>query len=181
MRDIDELTPIIEEQLERMREDIYNANRAGEDELRIALRKWNWTEESVEPVIGLPARILVVGQSQVKEAALARAATENGFAAENIDFRLGYKENYRFSTLEFSDTYSDVLFGPLPHSQEGKGASSSIITQMESAPARWPNPIKLSANGALKITKDSFIQGLKKTHAFRQIVDADNNSNERTS
>lgn len=171
MRDIDELTPIIEEQFERMREDIYNANRMGEDELREALRKWNWTEESTEQGVGLPGRILVVGQSQVKEAELVRAALDCGFPAEDIDFVLGYKASYRFSTLEFSDTYSDVLFGPLPHSQDGKGSSSSIITQMEAAPDRWPNPVRLTANRALKITKESFTQALKETRAYKQMTD----------
>lgn len=168
MNDVEEIMPIIGQLSEQMRIEILFANRQSKEELNHALSKWNWGGERKDYLHRRP-RILVVGNSQLKGYALNDVVVSLGLNPEDVDYYLGYKSKYRFSTLKDNDTYSDVLFGPLPHNQDGKGRSSSIITEMESKPSRWPNAVRLMVNGELKITKESFKRGLLNSKAYESI------------
>lgn len=166
MRDADEIVAIHEELSKAMLQDLLDANRTDEETFEATLEKWNWQKETQEKEYNISQRILVVGGSSVKLSVLEKVALDLGINPDIIDFELGYKTDYRFSTLKGNDNYSDVLFGPMPHSQDGKGSSSSIITEMENHPELWPNPIRLGISGSLKITKESFGQGLLKTKVY---------------
>ena len=55
-----------------------------------------------------------------------------GISKDRVELHLEYKPNgFNIDTLKYSLDYSLVLLGPMPHSMEGKGEYTSIITRME--------------------------------------------------
>ena len=88
-----------------------------------------------------------------------------------IEFELDYTKlhNYDFGNLRNSMTYSDVLVGPLPHKVEGIGSFSSFLAMVDSCPEEFPKVIRLEASNELKITKESFKNGLLNTRLFNDL------------
>ena len=63
----------------------------------------------------------------------------------------------KFSELEYSQRYSAVLFGPIPHKTKEMGDCSSIIAKMESGKYAYPHCRRITdAAKKLKITKSAF-------------------------
>ena len=66
-------------------------------------------------------------------------------------------------------TYSDVLVGPLPHRVEGIDGYSSFLAMVEANPEDFPKIIRLESANELKITKESFKNGLLNTRLFNDL------------
>ena len=115
-----------------------------------------------------PTRILVLGDSAVKEPKLRSIAKRRGFDPSDFDFALGYNElkHYNFGKLRDSFTYLAVMVGPMPHSTPGKRDASSAIAEMTSHPESYPPIIELRDSSGLKITNNSFARGLEKLAAI---------------
>lgn len=107
-------------------------------------------------------KIIVFGDSQTSEKILLGIAKNLGIDKNKIEFYLNYQDitNYDFRKLQWSMTYSLIMFGPVPHSCVGKGNNSSIINAIETSEA-YPPVIRLGT-GELKITKSSFKTQLSK-------------------
>lgn len=114
-------------------------------------------------------RILIVGDSMIKKDKIASIARSIGIDEKRIDYLLDYEsiKSFRFSNLQYSYKYSDVIFGPMPHSVVDKGSFSSIISRMENEDG-WPNPIRSSANDSLKFTQNSITNALMETEFFKK-------------
>lgn len=110
----------------------------------------------------VPTKVVVIGDSAVKEDKLRSIARKHGIAGKDIEFALGYEriKHYQFSKLRDSLVYRAVLVGPMPHSTSGKGDASSAITEMEHHPDIYPQVIRLLDASGLKITKNSFASAL---------------------
>lgn len=117
------------------------------------------------------SKILVVGDSRVNKNDLIGIAKKIGIRENRLEFELDYNRlhNYDFSNLKNSMTYSDVLVGPLPHKVEGIEGFSSFLSMVDDSPEDFPKVIKLEASNELKITKESFKNGLLNTRLFNDL------------
>ena len=101
-------------------------------------------------------KIVVLGESEVKQDLLEIVGKKLGIDKRRFDFYLGYEEAAKFDSriIQWNPNYSLILVGPLPHSGVSKGDYSSIIAAMENEDG-YPPLVRLGAN-SLKITKSSF-------------------------
>ena len=111
-------------------------------------------------------KIVVIGESQIKENVLESIGKNFGFDKNRFEFWLDYdalktpKYRDKLKNMQYSPKYAVILFGPVPHSGHGKGNSRSIITEIEHTPG-YPTVRKLESNGQLKITKSNFKETLQ--------------------
>lgn len=117
------------------------------------------------------SKILVVGDSRVNKNDLIGIAKSIGIRENRLEFELDYTRlhNYDFGNLRNSMTYSDVLVGPLPHRVEGIDGYSSFLAMVEANPEDFPKIIRLESANELKITKESFKNGLLNTRLFNDL------------
>jgi len=101
-------------------------------------------------------KILIVGDTKIKDNKIYGCLKEYGILKERIELQIGYDnaKNYSFRSIQYNPNYRLILFGPVPHSGEGKKEKSSIITQMESTDG-YPKVVRLADEHGLKITKTS--------------------------
>lgn len=169
MRGYEELMVMIEDIHKKMYSEILDANRSGdEDEFNKVLKKWNYNFGE-EDNYGDVARqkILVIGKSEVEQKYLERIVENLNMDAEQFDFKLGYEQNFDFSALKNSTTFSDVIVGAMGHKQKGGGDSNSAISELELNPDKYPHVVKcLTSAGKLKITKQSFQNAILNTNAY---------------
>lgn len=114
-----------------------------------------------------PTRIVVIGDSMVKESKLRSIARRRHFDPDKFEFVLGYNElkHYDFGKLRDTFTYRAVLTGPMPHSTPGRRDASSAIAEMEAHPESYPPVIQLRDSNGLKITNNSFAVALDELKA----------------
>lgn len=167
-----ELEDLQQAMMERMEESllpaISRANRTGElDELLCLLGMDDLAGDEGE-VDMRPTRIVVLGDSMVKESKLRSLARKHGFDPNLFDFALGYDQlrHYDFAKLRGTFTYRAVLVGPMPHSTPGKRNASSAIAEMQSHPEIYPPVVELRDSSGLKITNNSFAKGLNELSAI---------------
>ena len=106
-------------------------------------------------------KIIVIGQSEVKQDVLLAVAKKQGIDKSRIELYLDYEDakTFNFKKMQWQPSYSLVIVGPMPHSALGKGDYSSVIAAMEQEDG-YPPVIRLG-NGTLKITKSGFRDKLK--------------------
>ena len=154
MLDIDKL----EELLEKIRVKVLQANAFGE--LEDLLKQWGF-EEFLQPdsvyETDKKGKIVVIGDSAVKESKLLGVIKELGLNPDRFEFCLDYNkaETYSYNKFKYNPNYRVVVFGPVPHSSTGKHYSSSVIAEMQSHEG-YPRVEVLNANNAVKITKSNF-------------------------
>lgn len=107
-------------------------------------------------------KIVVVGGSEVTEKVLLGIAKDLGLNKDRFEFCLDYEtvKKYNFHKMQYAPQYRVIMFGPIPHSGEDKGSSSSIITEIENNGA-YPRSERLISGGILKITKTNFREKLE--------------------
>lgn len=138
------------------------ANRLGELEgLLVMLGMSELVGEGGAPDLR-PKRVLVLGESTVKEPKLRSIVSRNGGDPSLFDFELGYErvKHFDFARLRHSDRYRAVLVGPMPHSTPGKRDASSAVAEMRARPEIYPPVIELRDSTGLKITNNSFARAL---------------------
>lgn len=153
----------LDELMDEIRIRVLRANREGNlDQLLSALGMHSLIEE--QPQIGSrDGKIVVLGASDVDEAHLLLTAGKIGVDKSRFEFCLDYDtiQKYNFRKLQYSDKYRLILVGPMPHSTSGKAESGSAIAEMEKHPEMYPRIVRMSAGGALKITKSGFKEVLE--------------------
>lgn len=166
-----ELEDLQQAMMERMEESllpaISRANRTGELGNLLRLLGMDDLAGDGGTVDMHPARILVMGDSMVKESKLRSLARKHGFDPNLFDFALGYDQlkHYDFAKLRGTFTYRAILVGPMPHSTPGKRDASSAIAEMQSHPETYPPVVELRDSTGLKITNNSFARGLNELSA----------------
>ncbi|HOI25294.1 MAG TPA: hypothetical protein PK581_06845 [Caldisericia bacterium] len=98
--------------------------------------------------------ILVFGDSSIKGCEIMGVMKDLGISKDRIELHLSYEEikSFQFKKIQYNPKYRLILFGPVPHSGEGKQEKSSIISQLESDDG-YPKIIRLTDGHGLKITK----------------------------
>ena len=152
-----ELEELIRDNLEeRLEEILIKLNQKGqlEDLLRLLGMSELLGVESEE--ISRDGKIIVIGQSEVEREKLAAVAKKIGIEKDRFEFYLNYEDakTFDFKKTQWSDKYSYILVGQMPHSGYSKGDYSSVITALEREDG-YPPVVRMGTNG-LKITKSSF-------------------------
>ena len=159
MLGINELNDLLEEIQHR----VIEANRKGT--LEELLEAWGMKDlvhsEAPKFESYKTGKIVVIGQSEVKEEMLKQIANKAGIDKNRFEFCLDYEQtkSYNYRKLQYEPLYRVVLVGPTPHKTEGTGESSSVIAEMENGEG-YPRVIRLMAGEKLKITKTNFKNAL---------------------
>ena len=165
-----DLIELSEKIYQKVLREVTEAN--SENKINEILIKYGLEDEIEYPYYDINnGRILVVGDSRVSKNDLIGIAKQYGIKESRIDFQLDYTRlhNYDFGNLRNSFTYSDVLVGPLPHKVEGIDGFSSFLTMVESNPEEFPMVTRLESSNELKITKESFKNGLLNTRLYKDL------------
>lgn len=107
-------------------------------------------------------KILIVGQSMIKENQVYGCMKNLGIEKDRVEMYLDYNEakTISFENTLYNPNYRLILFGPMPHSGKSKKDKSSIITQIESGDG-YPKVIRLTDSHGLKITKTSLKEAVE--------------------
>ena len=147
---------------ERLTEIISRLNRT--DKLNTWLELMGLTN-LLEPEISYnaykTAKIVVIGESHLKEKILTGISKALGIDTNRFEFCLDYTEakSFNFEKLRYNSNYSLLLVGAMPHKTSGTGDFSSAITRMEQDEG-FPPVIRMGSNN-LKISKSSFKAALE--------------------
>ena len=170
MLEIEDLEKLIDSIVDKVTEEITFANRCGEKELNKVLEKYGFstpTKESYSYIDLSTSKILVVGQMNLKAKDIIGMCKNLHIDPERLDYvSYDYATNYDFAKLKYSNRYSDVIFGSVPHKGKGIGDNSSIITMIENNQEDYPKLIKAMDSNSLKFTKTSFKEALQNTRIY---------------
>lgn len=169
MNNID-LTELSEKIYQKIIKEVVEANQT--NSINELLKKYGLDDEMEYSYYDINnSKILVIGNSRVSKDDLTAIAKKYGIREDRLEFELEYTRlhNYNFGNLKNSMAYSDVLVGPLPHKVEGIDGFSSFLAMVESCPEEFPKVIKLEASNELKITKESFKNGLLETRLYNDL------------
>lgn len=101
-------------------------------------------------------KIIVVGESEVTKQCLLAIGKECGISKDRFEFCLSYDEakRFNFKKTQYSDKYSLIMVGPMPHSSYGSGDFSSALSALRNTDG-YPPVVSLGFQ-SLKITKTNF-------------------------
>ncbi len=153
-----EISAIVQDALnDRLEEILVKLNRSGQLEEFLSLIGMGELIGTADNISSnTNGIIIVVGQSEVEKEKLAAVAKNLGLEKSRFEFYLSYEDakTFNFKKTQWSDAYSVILVGPMPHSGFAKGDYSSVITALERQDG-YPPVVRVGTNG-LKITKTSF-------------------------
>ncbi len=135
------------------------------DEMDYVIEKYGVSLDDDFPVYPKTHKILVLGALAGKINDYKITAKKLGINPEQIEFVNDYSELKHFNTakLEYSNEYSDIIYGPNPHKQVGMGDTSSLLALLKKEPNKYPKVIEAVANSSLKLSINSFREALLKT------------------
>lgn len=173
MLDSQKLQFLIDEIYSKIVEEVTLANRTSQDELNKILDKYGFAEkkQSYQYCNVRSSKIIVFGRTEVKQNILDAIAKDLGIQPDRIDY-ISYDDttNYDISNLEYSNKYSDILVGPVPHKAKNMGDYSSMIESIEANTECFPPLIRVTdETGTLRISKTSFKTALLRTQLYREL------------
>lgn len=120
-------------------------------------------------------KILIIGDLAISKSVVYEIAKRYKINHKQLEF-VEYEKvsRYNFKILQGTTAFSDVLAGPMPHKNNGIGAYSSFLSNVEKNPELFPKVIKLESNtqgGNLKITKSALIDAFEKTRGYSDQID----------
>ncbi len=137
------------------------------------LEKYNivYEEFGTMPVDTRTMKILVFGVLSGKKSDYQLAVKKMGINPDHVHFVDNYHElqKYPVAKLKNSVEYSDILFGPVPHSQNSMGNTSSFLATIKQSPKEYPRLIEMVANSKLKITKTNFEHAIIRTRYYENV------------
>lgn len=148
------------------------------DEMDEVLDKYGVVLEEEErmPINTRTHRILVIGELAGSKKDYQMVAKKMDINPDNIEF-MDYEESKRLDArrLEYSNDYSDIIYGPTPHKINEMGDTSSLLALIENNPMKYPRLIRSKMNstdGRLKITISGFKDYLKRTFYYETLLEA---------
>ena len=160
-----ELDELLEKVYHQLVEEIIFANRT--NRLNQVLEKYGFNDapNEIDYIELTRAKILVVGDLQIKSNHLHAIMKDYDLDPDHMQF-VSYEDakTYPWESLKHSMTFTDVFIGPMPHKVLGIEHHASIISKIEADPHSYPRLHKLTAGHQLKITKNTFEQALKASY-----------------
>lgn len=183
-----EISQLIITVIEKVVNEINEANLHGNEDIKKILNKYDINEKDFErytrkkeihkinDMITNRNKILVIGDSRVKMKDLLGVIKDLRIDVDKVEFKLGYEKasGIDLETLRYSNKYTDILMGPIPHKVKGLDSSTYFISEIENNQEEYPNLIKLIDSNALKITKTSFKNGLLNSKLYKLLYSEDN-------
>ena len=122
------------------------------------------------PVNTRRMKILVLGELAGSLRDYQTVAKKCGISLDNMEF-ISYVESKRLNAarLQYSNEYSDIICGPIPHKIQGMGETSSLLALIENHPSEYPKLLKATSNNTLKISITGFRELLFKTRYFETL------------
>lgn len=116
-------------------------------------------------------KIIMFGDAKIKKHEIYGCLKEYGIDKSRIEMHLGYDElkRYPFKELRYDAKYRLILFGPVPHSVNGKEDNSSLITMIENTDG-YAKLIRLTDEHQLKFTKTSLKRAISHEIETRYLV-----------
>lgn len=170
---LSELSSIKARIISKVQKEIDMANK--NDELELILEKYGITlEEERLPINTRTYRILVVGALAGSIKDYQSASKKVGINPDHIEF-IDYDSFKKFDVvkLEYSNEYSDIILGPVPHKVEGMGDTRSFASLVEREPLKYPRAIRANANSLehqLKLSISTFKECLTKTFYYESLL-----------
>ena len=132
-------------------------------------------EEERMPINTRTYRVLVIGELAGNKKDYQIAAKKIGINPDNIEF-MDYDESKKLDArrLEYSNEYSDIIYGPAPHKTNEMGDTSSLLALIRNNPTRYPRLIRSKANsvdGKLKISITGFKEYLTRTFYYETLLE----------
>lgn len=173
MLDSQKLQFLIDEIYSKVIEEVTLANRSSKEELNKVLDKYGLGEkkQSYQYCNVKSSKIILFGRIELKQNIMNAIAKDMGISPDRIDY-VSYDDttNYDISNLEYSNKYSDILAGPVPHKAKNMGNYSSMIEAIEFNSEMFPPLIRvMDETGTLRISKSSFKNALLKTQLFKEL------------
>ncbi len=168
-----ELTKLIFDIQEKITKEIIFANRSGEEELTKVLKKYGFEgkKEEENPYINLhSSKILIIGNLLIDKNIVNVIAKRLGIDTDRIDY-VSHEEstNFNYESLRYSNKYSDVIFGGVPHSARGMNGDSSIIVHLENNKKEYPRVIRAMDSNGLALNKTSIKKALMATRIYSEM------------
>lgn len=126
------------------------------------------SEDRSNPYVNLTnAKLLIVGDTSISVKDIDNLLKGLNMPSQCYDLvPFSKSKHYNFSQLRYQERYSDVLFGPIPHSNTSKGDYSSVINMMKKEEG-FPKIIVLTANKKLKISRSSLQEGIQESQLYQ--------------
>ena len=166
----------LEEIIDKFREELTLANRSGEEELNAFLTKHNISLEKEKTCYSYcdigNSQILIVGNLNIQIKDVNGICKNLGIDPNRLVY-VSYDEatNYPFDNLRYSNKYSDIIFGAIPHKGKGIDGFSSIITYLESNASEFPNVIRATNSNELNLNKTQIKNALIKTRFYKEVLE----------
>lgn len=164
-----EIELLIEKISQKIREEIYTANRLGN--LDNVLEKYglNEKEESSFYYDSYSAKIIVIGSIEVKQQEIKACLKNVGINPDRVEFYSDYEKlpNIDFSFLRNNMNYSDILVCAMPHKMKGIDGYASLTSMIEDNQNEFP---KLTKIGEMKYSNTAFKEALKKTNYYQDMI-----------
>ena len=128
-------------------------------------------DEEPAMIVTKRMKILVLGELAGRVKDYQSVAKKKGIDPDNLEF-INYDQakNINPSRLQYSNVYSDIIYGPTPHKISGMGDTSSLLSLIEKNPNEYPKLTKAIANNQLKISITGFGDYLLKTRYFEAMA-----------
>jgi hypothetical protein len=169
----DDLMSVLNKLIDKIQTEVFQANAQGE--VYRVFKRLGYEDILGDVISSYPyidtrhARILVIAY-QINIDELRLAARKEKVDTNKIDF-VEYSAQFDFGKLRYSQKYSDVLVGPIPHKVLNMGDASSFLAECEKHPEEFPKVQRLEdSNGTLKVTKTAFVDKLKMTNYYQQNI-----------
>lgn len=163
-----EIEEIISEKLEQILIKLNRTDKLGEFLELIGMSELLGTSESYS--VNSSGIILVIGKCEVKEEKLAAVAKKLGINKDRFEFYLDYEDakSFNFKKTQWSDKYSVILVGQMPHIGASAEGYNSIISALE-CQTGYPPVVRVGMD-ELKITKSSFKSTLEELIQEKKIA-----------
>ncbi len=136
------------------------------------LKKYEITlDDDKFPVYPKKHKILVIGALAGKKDNYLMVARKMGIPSNQIEFVNDYDDikHYNTAKLEYSNEYSDIIYGPCPHKMTNMGDTSSFLATLKNEPDKYPKVIEAIANNVLKLSIESFKKALLNTRLLNAL------------
>ncbi len=173
----EELQAFIEEALNKVQLELIRGNQRGE--LREVAERYNLIDLLEESTPSCDfyrsnarrAKILVLAiQLPNVDDWKLRAKKKFKIPSDRIEFQ-AIKPNFDYGHLSYSNAYSDIIVGPVPHKGVGIDDNSSFIAAVGRRPEDYPKVHRMvDSNGELTLSQSAFERCLGATNFIKECI-----------
>ncbi len=139
------------------------------NEVESFLRKYNIVYEDKQmPVNVRTMKILVFGALAGNKKDYQMVVKKLGIDPNHVVFYDDYSKlaSYNVAKLEYSNEYSDIIYGPAPHKIKNMGETSSFLATIKASPEKYPKLCEVTANSKNKITISNFKRAIENSRFY---------------